>query len=110
MKAGLPYRIRPTDVLASPIVLEHVSITTSEPQTITTDGYLVTGTFQKTDEAPAFSATITEDPDAIKALPQRGSGEGASWYDLSGKPANPLLQSGSGKGAIYVTKGRKVRK
>jgi len=108
LEAGLPYLICPTDVLASPIVLEHVSITTDTPQTIAADGYLITGTFQKTDDTPAFSATITEDPDAIKALPQGGSEEEAIWYDLSGKKmVNGKWANGK---SILVTKGRKVHR
>ena len=112
-EAGKPFRIRPTDVLPSPIVLENVRIETDTPQSLPLggeEGCFITGTFQRTDDTSAFSAIVTENPDGIKALSKRESGEGASWYDLSGKPANPLLQSGSGKGAIYVTKGRKVRK
>jgi len=108
LEAGLPYLIRPTNVLASPIVLEHVSITTDTPQTIAADGYLITGTFQKTDDTPAFSATITEDPDAIKALPKRGSEEGAIWYDLSGKKM--VNGKWPNSKSILVTKGRKVHR
>ena len=111
MQAGIPYRIRPTDVLASPIVLEHVSITSDTPQTIAADGYLITGTFQKTDEVPAFSATVTEDPDGIREMKNeklKVKNEGA-WYDLSGKPSKALPQRGSKEGAsIRVTKGKTI--
>ena len=34
MQAGIPYLIRPTDVLASPIILENVRIETDTPQII----------------------------------------------------------------------------
>ena len=106
IEAGLPYRICPTDALASPIILEHVSIATDAPQTVSADGYLITGTFQKTDDTPAFSATITEDPTGINEIKNEELKiKNEVWYDLSGKPATL-----SRKGNILVTKGRKERR
>jgi len=104
-EAGKPFRIRPTDALASPIVLGHVRIDTSEPQTITADGHLITGTFQRTDDASAFSAIITDDPDGIGEVKNeklKVKNEGAFWYDLGGSPVPFPV-----KGGIYVTKGKK---
>jgi hypothetical protein len=123
---AIPYRIRPTDVLASPIVLEHVSITTDTPQTIAADGYLITGTFQKTGDTPAFSAIVTEDPDGIGTIQNSKFKiqNDEAWYDLSGKQivnGTPRLQSRLGAKAsekssnskslrgIFVRKGKKVK-
>ncbi|MBP3711541.1 MAG: FAD-dependent oxidoreductase [Bacteroidaceae bacterium] len=109
--AGVPFLVCPTDVLPSPIILEDVRIETDTPQSLTIEGEgggIITGTFQKTGDTPAFSAIITDDPDAldgIEALPKKGSGEGASWYDLGGSRV-PF----PAKGGIYVTKGKKVHK
>ncbi|MBQ7528272.1 MAG: FAD-dependent oxidoreductase [Bacteroidaceae bacterium] len=120
IEAGFPFRIRPTDALPAPIVLEHVNVSVDSPKDEYTqdasyriDGqhsyYSIVGTFQKTDEAPAFSAILTyTDPTSIKALPQGGSGEGA-WYNLGGQPASLNLKGSGGAGAILVTKGRKVQ-
>ena len=109
MEAGKPYRICPTDALPSPITLEHVSITTDIPQTIAGDGIIITGTFQKTDEATAFSAIITEDPDGLKDLKDTKDLKDleTSWYDLGGKSASLPLKGVGGSGTILVTKGRK---
>ena len=92
--------------------MEHVSITADTPQTIAADGYLFTGTFQKTDEAPAFSAIITDDPNGIEEIQNskfKIQNEEA-WYDLSGKMIdNGKSSNGKRPKSIYVTKGRKVR-
>ena len=112
MQAGIPYRIRPTDALTSPIVLEHVSITADTPQTIAADGYLITGTFQKTGDTPAFSAIVTEDPDGLGEVKNdvNGNLSNGKWYDLSGKPTKTLPKRGSKEGAsIFVRKGKKVK-
>ena len=101
-EAGKPFRIRSTDVLPSPIVLENVRIETDTPQAITADGKIITGTFQKNGNTSAFSAIVTDNPDGIGALPQRESGEETSWYDLGGSRV-PF----PAKGGIYVTKGKK---
>ncbi|MBR5053756.1 MAG: hypothetical protein IKW91_11105, partial [Bacteroidaceae bacterium] len=112
LQAGKPYRICSTDVLPSPIVLENVRIETDTPQSLPLggeEGGFITGTFQKTDEATAFSAIITEDPDGLKDLKDTKDLKDleASWYDLSGKSASLLLKGVRGSGAILVTKGRK---
>ena len=55
---------------------------------------------------------ITADPDGIESIQNskfRIQSE-EIWYDLSGKPAKALTKKGSGKGAILVTKGRKVHR
>ena len=108
-EAGKPFRICPTDVLASPITLENVHIETDTPQTITADGYIITGTFQQTNNVPAFSATVIEDPTGIEAIQisKFKIQNDETWYDLNGKPAKALPQRQSGKGTILVTKGRK---
>ena len=69
MEAGCPYRIRPTDALASPITLQHVRVTRKEPWSFHQGGILISGTFQKTDEAQAFSAILTDDPNSIGEAP-----------------------------------------
>ena len=110
MEAGKPYRICPTDALPSPIVLEHVSITTSEPQTTTTDDAIITGTFQRTDDTSAFSAIVTENPDGIKAIQNSKFKiqNDEAWYDLSGKKmVNGNWPNGK---SILVTKGRSILK
>ena len=106
MEAGCPYRIRPTDALASPITLQHVRVTRKKPWSYHQGGILITGTFQRTGDTPAFSATITDDPVGIGEVKNENSKEknGASWYDLGGSPV-PF----PAKGGIYVTKGKKVR-
>lgn len=106
MEAGCPYRIRPTDALASPITLQHVRVTRKEPWSYHQGGILITGTFQRTGDTPAFSATITDDPVGIgevKNENSKGKNE-ASWYDLGGSPVPFPAKDG-----IYVTKGKKVR-
>ena len=106
MEAGCPYRIRPTDALASPITLQHVRVTRKEPWSFHQGGILISGTFQKTDEAQAFSAILTDDPNSIgemKSEELRMKNEGA-WYDLDGKKK---ANNNSSQG-ILVTTGRKV--
>jgi hypothetical protein len=112
IEAGLPYRICPTDVLPSPITLEHVQITSDAPQTIAADGYLITGTFQKKDETPAFSAIITDDPNGIEEIKnEKLKMENVeAWYDLGGKPATLPLKGDRKSKTILVTKGRKERR
>lgn len=118
IEAGFPFRIRPTDALPSPIILEHVSVTKDSPTEEYTqdtyyrfDGqhpyYSIVGTFQKTDETPAFSAILTyTDPTGINEVKSEGLRvKNESWYDLGGKPAT-LPQ----KGNIYVTKGKTIYK
>ena len=109
MKAGCPYLIHPTDALASPIVMEHVHITRDDPWIYGHEYYTITGTFQRTDEAPAFSAILTyTDPSGINEIQNskfKIQNEG-TWYDLSGKPITQL----EGARNIHVTKGRKVLK
>ena len=106
IEAGKPFRIRPTDTLPSPITLEHVQITSDAPQTLSADGFLITGTFQKTDETPAFSAIITDDPNGIKEVKSEELRvKNEAWYDLGGKPATLPT-----KGNIYVTKGKTIYK
>jgi hypothetical protein len=108
MKAGCPYRIRPTDALASPITLQHVRVTRKEPWSYHQMGILITGTFQKTDKAQAFSAFITEDPNGIKMIDkgQQTTDNDAKWYDLLGrKMRNDKFPKG-----IYVTKGKVASK
>ena len=108
MEAGWPYRIRPTDALASPITLQHVRVTEKEPWGFHQGSILITGTFQKTDKAQAFSAFITEDPDGIKMIDdgQQTTDNDAKWYDLQGREMrNDKFPKG-----IYVTKGKVVRK
>ena len=107
-EAGTPFRIRPTDALPSPVVLEHVRISTDAPQVVKSDGYVITGTFQKTDKAQAFSAFVTEDPDGIKMIDngQQITDNDAKWYDpLGRKMRNDKFQKG-----IYVAKGKVARK
>ena len=120
MSAGIPYRICPTDVLASPITLEHVRITASEPQTIAEGGYTVAGTFQKSDDAPAFSAIVTEDPDGIVSPESSPEGkdshsslqpEGTEGvYDLGGRQVSAGNMDGKSPQGVYVTKGKVVLK
>ena len=112
IEAGLPYRICPTDALASPIILEHVSISTDTPQTITTDDNIIIGTFQRTDDAPAFSAIITNNPNGIETIQNskfKIQNDGA-WYNLGGQPATLPLKGVGGSGAILVTKGLKMQR
>ena len=106
IEAGLPYRICPTDVLPSPIILENVRIETDTPQTVKSDGYIITGTFQKTGDTPAFSAIITEDPDGIKEIKneQLTMKNDEVWYDISGKQ---IVNSKSFRG-INIVGGKKI--
>lgn len=108
MEAGCPYRIRPTDALASPITLQHVRVTEKEPWSLHQGGILLTGTFQKTDKAQAFSAFITEDPNGIKMIDngQQTTDNDAKWYDLQGRE----MRNNKFPKGIYVTKGKVVRK
>ena len=106
VEAGIPCRIRPTDVLPSPITLEHVRILTDEPQSVRQNGFTLTGTFQQTEAAPAFSATITDESTGIgknEKMKNEGMRDAQPRYDLEGRPA-PFPQ---GQG-IYVSKGRKA--
>ena len=116
IEAGFPFRIRPTDALTSPIVLEHVRVTKDSPADEYTqdvyyriDGqhsyYSIVGTFQKTDDTPAFSAILTyTDPTSLKDL-KDSKDLIETWYDLDGKPASLPT-----KGNILVTKGKVVYK
>ena len=106
--SGVPFLVCPTDVLPSPIILENVRIETDTPQAVTADGKIITGTFQRTGDVPAFSAIVTEDPDGIgevKSEKLKVNNEETSWYDLGGSRV-PF----PAKGGIYVTKGRSVLK
>ena len=107
-RGSVPFLVCPTDVLPAPIVLEHVRIETDTPQAVTADGKIITGTFQRTGDVPAFSAIVTDDPDGIgevKSEKVKVKNEGASWYDLGGgRVPFPV------KGGIYVTKGKSVLK
>ena len=107
-RGSVPFLVCPTDVLPAPIVLENVRIETDTPQAVTADGKIITGTFQRTGDVPAFSAIVTDDPDGIgevKSEKLEVKNEGASWYDLGGSRV-PF----PAKGGIYVTKGRSVLK
>ena len=116
IEAGWPFRIRPTDALPSPIILENVSVTKDSPREEYTqdayygfDGqhpyYSIVGTFQKTDEAPAFSAILTYiDPTGLNDFKDSKNLK-ETWYDLDGKPAKLPT-----KGNIYVTKGKTIYK
>ena len=85
MEAGLPYRIRPTDVLPSPITLENVRIETSEPKDVSTSGYTLKGVFQATEDVPAFGViNIQHGINTSILSPQTEQEEDAS-YDLSGR-------------------------
>ncbi|MBQ5870816.1 MAG: hypothetical protein IIW69_00145, partial [Bacteroidaceae bacterium] len=113
MVAGCPYRIRPTDALASPITLQHVRVTEKEPWSLYQGGVLFTGTFQKTDETTAFSAFFTEDPYGIKMIDngQQTTDNDAKWYDLSGKQmVNGKWVNDKSQRGIFVTKGRKIHR
>ena len=123
IEAGWPFRIRPTDALPSPIILEHVSVTKDSPKEEYTqdayyrfDGqhpyYSIVGTFQKTDEAPAFSAILTyTDPTGIKEVKSEELRvKNESWYNLDGKPATLPLKGAGGSRNIYVTKGKTIYK
>ena len=118
IEAGWPFRICPTDALPSPIILEHVRVTRDSPVDEYTqdasyriDGqhsyYSIVGTFQKTDEAPAFSAILTyTDPtgiEEVKSEKLKEKNEGA-WYNLDGKKK----ANGKSPQGILVTTGRKV--
>ena len=56
IKAGVPCRILPTDVLPSPIVLEGVKVETAQAETVVGETEDLVGTFNATDQCPAFSA------------------------------------------------------
>ncbi|MBQ7460677.1 MAG: hypothetical protein IJS63_00275, partial [Bacteroidaceae bacterium] len=111
MEAGCPYLIRPTNALTSPITLEHVQITRDAPWVYSQEYSYIRGTFQKTDEAPAFSAYIIDDPNGIEEIHNskfKIQNEDA-WYDLSGKQLlNGKSSNGKRPKSIYVTKGRKM--
>ena len=77
------------------VVVSWRTLSTDNPWSYGQENYTITGTFQKTDEASAFSAILTyTDQTGIEALPQRESGEGASWYNLGGQPAKALPKRG----------------
>ena len=111
MEAGCPYLIRPTNALTSPITLEHVQITRDAPWVYSQEYSYIRGTFQKTDEAPAFSAYIIDDPNGIEEIQNskfKIQNEDA-WYDLSGKQLlNGKSSNEKRPKSIYVTKGRKM--
>lgn len=100
LSAGYPYGIRPTDVLPSPIILQNVRITVSEP--IQLQGII--STFQKTSDLPAFSAQVTEDEDAITSAPSQRQPQSA--FDLSGRKL-PNHHTGE---PIIIRDGKKVVK
>ena len=110
MEAGCPYLIRPTDVLSSPIILEHVRVTENRPWSYGQGYRYIQGTFQKTDEAPAFSAFFWDatDINEVKSEVNAESSNG-KWYDLSGKQivnsksSNRQIPSG-----IIIVGGKKI--
>ena len=108
MRAGCPYLIRPTDALSSPIILEHVRVTEDMPWSYSQWYSTIRGTFQKTDEVPAFSATIIDEHDGIKMIDdgQQTTDNDAKWYDLQGRE----MRNNKFPKGIYVTKGKAVRK
>ena len=101
MQAGMPYRIRPTDVLPSPITLQNVRIEVSEPKDISTSSYTLTGTFQATEDVPAFGVIDIQDPNhTVIHSAEEEKVEGLR-YDLSGRRAKP-----TSKGVI-ISNGKK---
>lgn len=48
MKAGVPYLLKPTDVLPSPIILQHVTVSEATPSVVTFEGISFCGTFTLT--------------------------------------------------------------
>ena len=113
MAAGCPYLIRPTDVLASPITLEHVHVTEQSPLAYGQENHVIYGTFQQTNDTPAFSAYISEtDPNGIESPQSSQWGKKGEnlWYDLSGKlMVNSKSSNRKSHRGIYVTKGKKIR-
>ena len=101
MQAGMPYHICPADILPSPIKLDGVRLTAAEPKTVSFGKYHLTGTFQASDEAPAFSALLTEDGTGVQSVPTALQAQ--HFYDLMGRPVSHKQQ-----GHVYVQQGSKV--
>ena len=111
MKAGWPYRIRPTDVLPSPIVLEHVLVERDSPIAFGQGYYSIFGTFQRTDEAPGFSAYITyTDPNGVEEVKSDVNGKLSNgiWYDLSGKQIVKKSSNRQNPSGINIVDGKKI--
>ncbi len=126
MRAGVPYAVRPTDVLAAPITLEHVQISVSEPSQVKVGDVTLHGTFGMTtlssdatacqlddslqpqpsaESVPAFSAYVTREGTSLRNVEaDTESKRSDATYDLLGRPA-PTAQRG-----VAVQKGRKFLK
>lgn len=104
IEAGVPCRIRPTDALPSPIVLEGVRVTAAEPGTLAGETEDLVGTFGATGSCPAFSAyTVPHNPDAITSAPAAGEAATPVTYDTMGRRvATPQPRT------IYIQGNRKV--
>ena len=102
MKAGMPYRIRPTDVLPSPITLENVRIEISEPKDISTSGYTLKGTFQANKDVPAFGVIDVQHQTQTVIHSVEGEKTEGLQYELSGRPAN------TGSKGVIISSGRKT--
>lgn len=100
--AGRPYRIRPTDVLSSPIILENVRIEVAEPCNTTP---CIRSAFNATDGQPAFTVSVTEpenDETSIDAIPSEVVGPRKNdVYDLEGR------RIGQPRKGVYVVGGKK---
>lgn len=126
IRAGVPYAVRPTDVLAAPITLEHVQISVSEPKQVTVGNATLCGTFSlttlagdagaccldanllpqaSTESVPAFAAYVTRQADALKNVESDAPDASShATYDLLGRPA-PTTPRG-----VVVEKHRKFLK
>ena len=104
MKAGLPYRVRPTDALPSPITLQNVRIEVAEPTDISTSTYTLTGTFQATEDVPAFGVIDIQDPNHTSIHSVDAEKTAGNSYDLSGRRATPTTKGvviNNGKKALF---------
>lgn len=106
IEAGIPCRIRPTDVLPSPIVMEGVRIKASEAGILQGETEDLVGTFEATADCPAFGAYTVphgSTPDGISTAASSAAQPEAGTYDTLGRKV-----SATGPRGIYIQGNRKV--
>jgi len=85
IKAGVPCRIRPTDALPSPIVLDGVHIETNEAKTLRGEKEDLVGTFIATSQCAAFGAYTVKHDDTDGITSVGDAKAPIRIYDLSGR-------------------------
>lgn len=103
IRAGIPCRIRPADVLPSPIVLDGVHVETAEAKTLHGEREDLVGTFVSNAYSPAFGAYSVSHGGADAVTGIGATTHSASAYDLLGRRVDVPAQHD-----IYIIGGKKM--